>query len=144
MRLALKQKTAFCRVKISTAALAICLVPAFAHCASAEGNNWYIGASIPLMFIDDTETTSVGSISAGGTTTEYSANAVTEYATGFRVAGVLGYWINPSLRIEGELFFAKAKVDKLTYSGIVVNSNPLNLPATSTPVSGSADQLVSW
>ena len=137
---------AFGRTISAAAALAMCLMPAFAPDARAAESKWYAGVSIPLMFIDDTETGTGGNIVTPSGTLRYMANAVTEHETGFKLGGVLGYELGPSLRIEGELFFARASVGKLTYSGITA---PLPAPApaftlpgeTSIPVSGSADQL---
>ena len=34
----------------------------------------------------------------------YSAMATSEYKTGFKVAGIVGYKFGGSLRVEGELF----------------------------------------
>ena len=54
---------AFGRTISAAAALAMCLMPAFAPDARAAESKWYAGVSIPLMFIDDTETGTGGTSS---------------------------------------------------------------------------------
>ena len=136
--------SAFDRTITAAVTLAICFLPAFALDTRAAESKWYAGASIPLMFIDDTETETGGNVVTPSGPLRYKANAVTDYETGFKLGAVLGYELSSSLRIEGELFFARAEVGKLTYSGITA---PLPAPGftlpgeTSIPVSGSADQL---
>ena len=48
----------------------------------------------------------------------YKAKSTSEYDTGFKIAGTAGYEFDGGLRVEGELFFARAGVDKVTYSGV--------------------------
>ena len=54
----------------------------------------------------------------GQVSTDYRADAVNEYKTGFRVSGTLGYEFGSGFRVEGEVFFGRANVSKLTYTGI--------------------------
>ena len=75
------------------------------------------------------------------------ANAVTEHETGFKLGGVLGYELGPSLRIEGELFFrqgqrrqADLQRNYRTSAGTGAGVSLFRVK-TSIPVSGSADQL---
>ena len=73
--------------------------------------------------------------------TPYSANAVNEYKTGFRVSGALGYEFGSGFRVEGEVFFGRANVSKLTYTGITSGPLQIDKPFTDPTVSGPADQL---
>ena len=43
------------------AAAATCLAFGWACAAQAEDDGWYIGGNLPLMFIDDTDSTAAGS-----------------------------------------------------------------------------------
>ncbi len=105
----------------------LCVAGAFQTGAqAAEGNQgkWYIGANIPVMFIDNTKTgIKAGSVVPGEMPTDppvplsYSTNSVSSYGLGFRVGGVVGYYVLPGLRIEGELFYGFARVKKNVYSG---------------------------
>ena len=61
------------------------------------------------MFIDDTESKTTGSNMIQGNAVPYSAKATSEYKAGFKLAGMVGYRIGGSLRVEGELFFARAR-----------------------------------
>lgn len=102
---------------------------------------WYVGLAVPVMFIDDTESTTTGSQIVGEPPAiSYSSKSTSEYKTGFKVAGTVGYEFGGGFRVEGELFFARAEVAKVTYRGANVagNSIPLMLEI---PVSGTADQL---
>ena len=52
----------------------------------------------------------------------------------------MGFEFGRGLRVEGELFFARAEVAKVTYKG--VNAGGKQLPITvDVPISGTADQL---
>ena len=130
----------------ASTALVLCLTLALApnayatDLASATNLKWYVGAKLPIMFIDDTESKTSGTVPAAGVT--YSSEATVEYDTGFRLSGILGYQVSPNIRVEGELFYGKAKVDKLTYKGVGYSvPNPQNLqgPPLSVPVPGSVD-----
>ena len=127
------------------AAFALFLMPAFASDARAADSRWYVGLSVPVMFIDDTESVTTGSNfglgPAGPIPTTYRADAVNEYKTGFRVSGALGYEFGSGFRVEGEVFFGRANVSKLTYTGITSGPLQVDQPFTDPTVSGPADQL---
>ena len=135
---------------IAAAALAACLASGGASAAQAQEGGWYIGANLPLMFIDDTDSISTGSFQQTQLGPQgpvqhavgYSATVRTEHDTGFKLGGVLGRHLEAGLRVEGEIFFARAKVSKLTHSSITVPSLSFTLQdELAIPVSGSADQL---
>ena len=124
------------------AALALGAAVSAAPDARAAEGGWYVGLNVPVMFVDDTETKDTGVQAFPGDSTQipYSAGANTEHKTGFKVAGLLGYELGGGVRFEGELFFARSKVEKLTYSG--VTSGGQSLPVKiDVPTSGGADQL---
>ena len=91
------------------------------------------------MFIDDTESRTTGRNVVQGHAAPYSAKATSEYKAGFKIAGMVGYRLGGSLRVEGELFFARARVDKQTYGNIVSTGNPVPVKVN-VPISGSANQ----
>ena len=128
-------------------AAATCLAFGGACAAQAEDDGWYIGGNLPLMFIDDTDSTAAGSFAQTqpgpqGQTVSYSATVRTEHDTGYKLGGVLGRSFGSGLRIEGEVFIANAEVSKLTHSGIAVPALSFTLPGElPIPVSGTADQL---
>ena len=101
-----------------------CLAFGLASAAQAEDEAWYFGANLPLMFIDDTDSTASGSFRQAQQTPQgpvqhtvgYTATVATEHDTGFKLAGVLGRQFGSGLRVEGEVFLARAKVSKLTHS----------------------------
>ena len=102
--------------------------------AQAEDDGWYIGGNLPLMFIDDTDSTAAGSFAQTqpgpqGQTVSYSATVRTEHDTGYKLGGVLGRSFGSGLRIEGEVFIANAEVSKLTHSGIAVPSAARCVPS---------------
>ncbi len=110
---------------------------------AAEGD-WYMGLQVPIMFIDDTESdttgTSLAEVQGTPTFVPYNAEATSEYDAGFKFAGVVGYELGGGLRVEGELFFARAKVDKVTYKGISSGGMPIPIEVD-VPISGSAKQF---
>ena len=128
---------------ISAAALAACLAFGGATAAQAEEGAWYIGANMPLMFIDDSEATSAGSIMLPGLPVpiNHSATVTSEHDTGYKFGGVLGYHLEGNLRLEGEVFLARAEVSKLTHTSIIANGQSVPIPPVDIPVSGSAQQL---
>ena len=126
-----------CGVTAFAVALAFVAVPeAFA----ADGKP-YVGLNVPLMFIDDTESTTGGTMMTPGGAVPYTARAETKHKTGFKLAGVVGYEFGNGLRVEGELFLARAGVDKLTYSGPAAGGTAIPIGAIDVPVSGTAGQL---
>ena len=125
---------------ISAAALAACVAFGGATAAQAQDGNWYIGANMPLMFIDDSETSSSGSFTTQQGTTAHSATAKSEHDTGFKLGAMLGYRLASGLRIEGEVFMARAKVSRITNTNITVMGNPLPIEVP-LQVSGAAKQV---
>lgn len=144
------RKSARNRMIVAAAVLVLFLMPAFTPDARAADARWYVNLNVPVMFIDDSETVTTGDNFILGPTgapipVKYRADAVTEYETGFRVSGALGYEFGAGFRVEGEVFWARANVSKLTYTGITSGSLPPGappIPVTSDPtVSGPVDQL---
>ena len=95
------------------AAAAACLAFGGASVAQAQEGDWYIGLTMPLMFIDDSETISTGT-SPGQPSVMHSATAVSEHDTGYKFGAMLGYRLESGLRLEGEVFMARADVTKIT------------------------------
>ena len=81
-----------------------------------------------------------GNQSVGEIANSYRAKATSEYKAGIKLAGLLGYELGGGLRVEGELFFARAGVDKLRYSDVSTLGVPIpgEVPLE---VSGSANQF---
>ena len=52
----------------------------------------------------------------------------------------MGYEFGGGFRVEGEVFFARAEVDTVTYKGVTTALGPLPI-TVKIPVSGTADQL---
>ena len=69
------------------------------------------------MFIDNTKTSIKGALTLQGTAVPYTSSSVSNYGLGFRIGGVVGYYVLPNLRVEGELFYGFARVKKTVYSG---------------------------
>ena len=130
---------------VAAVILAMFLLPAFAPDARAADSGaesrWYFGLNVPVMFIDDSDSVERGTAKG----VPYTAKAVTEYATGYRISGVAGREFGTDLRVDGELFFARAEVDKLIYKGrttTVPQLGAIRIPGDySIPVSGSASQV---
>ena len=124
-----------------TAIAAFAVLASFASLphAQAAGSPCYVGFQVPVMFIDDTVSKTTGSNMIQGNAVSYSAKATSEYKAGFKLAGMVGYRFGGSLRVEGELFFARAKVDKQTYANIVSAGIPVPVKVN-VPISGSASQ----
>ena len=145
------------RLRISSrwmigAAVAGCLVLGGVAGAQAQETNWYVGGSVPLMFIDDSETDTTGSYTATAQVqgspvqveSDYSAKVESEHDTGFKLGGSVGYIFGNGIRVEGELFYARAKVSKLTHGSISASSALGDIEIEeelAIPVSGSVDQL---
>ncbi len=124
------------------AAAAACVALGGAASAQAQDGDWYMGLTMPLMFIDDTDSTSTGSYSQPQGMVEYTANVKTEHDTGFKFGGMIGRYLGSGLRVEGEIFMARADVSRLTNSSITVPEHSFTLPGElPIPVSGSAEQL---
>ena len=69
---------------ISAAALAACLAFGVASAAQAEEGAWYIGANMPLMFIDDSEAISTTSLQQPALS--IGATVKSEHDTGYSSA----------------------------------------------------------
>ena len=52
----------------------------------------------------------------------------------------MGYHLGGGLRIEGELFFARAEVSRVTYESVNAMGRPVPI-TVNVPISGTADQL---
>ena len=127
---------------ILAAAAAACLALGGAASAQAQDGGWYMGLNMPLMFIDDTDSTTRGSFSHGQGMVEYEATVTTEHDTGFKFGGMIGRHLGSGLRVEGEVFMARAEVSKLTHGSITVPALSFTLPEElPIPVSGTAEQL---
>ena len=107
--------------------------------AQAADSPWYLGFQVPVMFIDDTASKTAGRNMIQGHAVPYSAKATSEYKAGFKLAGMVGYRLGGSVRVEGELFFARARVDSQTYGNIVSAGSPVPVKVD-VPISGSASQ----
>lgn len=138
-----------CRKAAPAAVLALGLAAAAVPDARAadakwgEGR-WYVGLAVPVMFIDDTESTTTGNQAlsplAPTQRQSYKSKSSSSYKTGFKVAGTVGYELGGGFRVEGEVFFARAEVDTVTYKGVDTALGPLPI-TVNIPVSGTADQF---
>ena len=137
------------RMIVPAVALAMFLLPVFPPDAHASDPRWYVGVSIPVMFLDDSESITSGtnpSPSALGVPPSqipYRANATNSYDAGFKISGMLGREFGNGFRLQVEGFFARAELSKLVYSGITTQTamGAVDVPGTATPVSGPADQM---
>ena len=130
------------RVRIPLLAFVLCLHGPLASAVDLSDSGWYAGASLPIMGIDDSDTRAIGTIAGGGAPIDYTATAHTEYGTGFKLSGILGYELDSGVRVEGEVFFAKADVDKLTYTNVAVPMIGYELPhKVRASVRGSVEQF---
>ena len=93
---------------------------------------WYAGLAVPVMFIDDTESTTTGSQSLGQPPAiAYSSKSTSEYETGFKVAGTVS---KASCSSRGR------RSPGVTYKGVNAAGNAIPL-TVEIPVSGTADQF---
>lgn len=129
----------FQRIFFAAAALAVFLIPVFTPDARASEPRWYVGLSVPVMFLDNSDSVTSGT-SLGR---EYSADATNEFSAGFKVSGMLGREFGNGFRLQVEGFFARAEISKLSYTGVTTETpqGPLSLQGTEIPVSGPADQM---
>jgi opacity protein-like surface antigen len=133
---------------VAAAALAVFLLPVFTPDAHASEPRWYVGMSVPVMFLDDSESVTSGTDFLPGQPggppipLNYRANASNEYKAGFKVSGMLGREFGNGFRLQVEGFFASANLSKLTYTGITAAAlQGVPIEAVDIPVSGPADQL---
>ena len=115
---------------IFSAAAAACLTFGGATAAQAEDGSWYIGANMPLMFIDDSDSTATTTFGQGQPAINIHSTVRSEHDTGFKLGGVIGRHLDSNLRIEGEIFFARAEVGKLTHTSISLPELTASLPPT--------------
>ncbi|MCY4128477.1 MAG: outer membrane beta-barrel protein [Gammaproteobacteria bacterium] len=101
----------------------------------------YMGLNAPVMFVDDTESITGGSMASPIGMVPYSAQAATSHKTGFKLAGVAGYELQSGLRVEAELFLARAGLDELIYSAPSAGGNPIPVGQIDVPVTGTADHF---
>ena len=130
----------FKRMIVAAAALAVFLLPVFTPDARASEPRWYVGVSVPVMFLDDSDSVTSGTILG----TPYSASATNEFKAGFKVSGMVGREFGNGFRLQVEGFFARANLSQLVYTGVTADIpgvGPISLQGTEVPVSGPADQL---
>ena len=84
------------RIFVTTAALAVFLLPVFTPDAHASEPRWYVGLSVPVMFLDDSDTVTSGT-NLGN---QYSASATNAYEAGFKVSGLLGREFGNGFRLQ--------------------------------------------
>ena len=124
--------------------MASCLAFGGLAAAQAEEGAWYIGANMPLKFIDDSDSTSTTTFGQGQQAINLQSTVRSEHDTGYKLGAVLGHHLDSNLRVEGEIFLARAEVSKLTHTGIALPGVPLPpalLEDVDIPVSGSSSQL---
>lgn len=151
MRLISHRENTRNRMIVAAVILAVFLLPAFTpdaraadSGAKAQGSKWYMSFNVPVMFIDDSVSVSAGeaAIAPSPIPVPYTSTATNSYATGFRISGAVGRRFDSGLRVEGEVFYGKSEVDKLTYTGISSPLLPgLDVPPRDIPVSGPASQF---
>ena len=126
------------------AAVAGCLVLGAATGAEAQETNWYVGGTVPLMFIDDSDTKNTTTIGQGANAPSLVSTIKSEHDTGFKLGSSVGYIFDNGIRVEGELFYASAKISKLTNTQLTLSGLqlPIELPAeVDIRGSGTAKQL---
>lgn len=127
------------RVIVVAGAVAMFLMSVFTPDARASEPRWYVGLSVPVVFLDDSESVTSG-IQQGST---YSASSTSEYKAGFKGSGMLGREFGNGFRLQVEGFFARVEVSDLTYAGGTTETplGRVSLPGTEIDVSGPADQM---
>ena len=137
------------RIFVATVVLAVFLLSVFTPDTRASEPRWYVGLSVPVMFLDDSDSftsgTNPGPPSGPGAPPSqipYGATATNEFKAGFKVSGMVGREFGNGFRLQVEGFFARANLSKLSYTGI---SSPalqgIDIPDEDIPVSGPADQM---
>ena len=121
------------RMIVAAAALAVFLMPVFTPDAHASDSRWYVGLSVPVMFLDDSESVTSGTNATPMGAIPYRANATNSYKAGFKVSGMLGYEFGNGFRLQVEPFFARADLSKLTYTGITAGQYLFRAPIPPCP-----------
>ncbi len=137
------------RLRISSrwmigAAVAGCLVLGGVAGAQAQETNWYVGGTVPLMFIDDSDTKNTTTFGEGENAPSLMSTIKSEHDTGFKLGSSVGYIFDNGIRVEGELFYASAKISKLTNTQLTLSGLqlPIELPQeVDIRGSGTAKQL---
>ena len=137
------------RLRISSrwmigAAVAGCLVLGGVAGAQAQETNWYVGGSVPLMFIDESDTKNTTTFGEGENAPGLTSTIKSEHDTGFKLGSSVGYIFDNGIRVEGELFYASAKIDKLTNTQPMLSNFPLPVEVpqeVDIEGSGTAKQL---
>ena len=125
-------------IPIGAWTVALCLQAVMAGSAHAV---WYAGVSLPLMSIDDRQAHTGATLQTPLGPLSYTATAAAKHETGLKFGGVTGYAFNFGLRVEAEVFFASADIERLLYSNVSVPAAEFMLSGeTAVPVSGSVDQ----
>ena len=121
-----------------------CLAIGGATGAEAQETNWYVGGTVPLMFIDDSDTKNTTTFGQGENAPTLGSTIKSAHDTGFKFGTSLGYHFEGGIRVEGELFYAQAKINKLTNTQLTLTGLqlPIELPAEVDLMgSGTAKQL---
>ena len=139
MRLISHRKCAVNVMVFTVTVFATFFLPVFTPDAHASEPRWYVGLSVPVMFLDDSDTVTSGT----NLGSQYSASATNSYEAGFKVSGLLGREFGNGFRLQVEGFFARAEISKVTYTGVTTETpvGPLSLQGTVIDASGPADQL---
>ncbi|MCY3730370.1 MAG: hypothetical protein OXF98_03435, partial [Rhodospirillaceae bacterium] len=104
-------------IRIGAWAVGLCLQATLAGSAHAV---WYAGASLPLMSVDDRQAQTGATLQTPLGPLSYTATAAAKHETGLKLGGVVGYAFNLGLRVEAEVFFASADIERLLYSNLSV------------------------
>ena len=137
------------RLRISSrwmigAAVTGCLVLGGVAGAQAQETNWYVGGTVPLMFIDDSDTKNTTTFTQVPGQPSLDSTIKSEHDTGFKLGSSVGYIFDNGIRVEGELFYASAKISKLTNTQLTLSGLqlPIELPQeVDIRGSGTAKQL---
>ena len=85
------------RIVVVVVAASILFLMVYASKAQAADSRWYVGMNLPVMYIDDTDTTTQGENVVSDPriptpyTQPYSAKARNKFDTGYKIEGVVGY-----------------------------------------------------
>lgn len=128
----------FKRVIVVAGTVAMFLMPVFTTDVRASEPRWYVGLSVPVMFLDDSNSVTSGTTFGN----QYRASATNEYDAGLKVSGMLGREFGNGFRLQVEGFFARAEINKVMYGDIDSDVlQGIDIQGVDVPVSGAADQL---